>query len=101
MTPQTSAGSAPLRLGDLRGKVIGLEMWTFGCINCQHVVPSLEQWHAACKDQGLVLIGNHYPEFGYERDLDNLEQAVAHGGIEYAVAQDDDGSTWRANRNHY
>ena len=52
---------APLRLADLRGKVVIVEMWTFGCINCQHVMPSLKEWHAKYKDQGLVIIGNHYP----------------------------------------
>lgn len=92
---------APLRLADLRGKVVGLEMWTFGCINCQHVMPSLKRWHAQYKDQGFVLIGNHYPEFDYESDLENLREAVSRNGIEYAVALDNDGATWRAYRNHY
>jgi thiol-disulfide isomerase/thioredoxin len=93
--------AGPLRLADLRGQVVGLEMWTFGCINCKHVIPHLKQWHAAYQDQGFVLIGNHYPEFGYEQDLANLEQAVAREGIEYAVAQDNDGATWGAYRNRY
>jgi thiol-disulfide isomerase/thioredoxin len=92
---------APLRLEDLRGKVAGLEMWTFGCINCQHVMPSLKKWHAAYKDQGFVLIGNHYPEFDYESKLDGLKDAVAREGIEYAVAQDNQGGTWRAYHNRY
>src|SRR5580765_5027321 len=48
---------APLRLADLRGKVVIVEMWTFGCINCQHVMPSLKEWHSKYKDQGLVIIG--------------------------------------------
>jgi thiol-disulfide isomerase/thioredoxin len=92
---------APLRLADLRGKVVALEMWTFGCINCQHVMPSLKEWHSKYKDQGLVIIGNHYPEFGYEADLQNLKDAIARNGIEYAVAQDNHGLTWRAYRNQY
>jgi thiol-disulfide isomerase/thioredoxin len=92
---------SPLRLADLRGKVVGVEMWTFGCINCQHVIPSLETWYAKYGDQGFVLIGNHFPEFGYERDLGNLRQAVAQAGIEYPVAQDNDGLTWRAYRSEY
>src|SRR5688572_8057485 len=58
----------PLRLADLRGKVVALEMWTFGCYNCQNVMPHLREWHADYKDQGFVLIGNHYPEFAYEAD---------------------------------
>ena len=92
---------SPLRLADLRGKVVLLEMWTFGCINCQNVMPSLKEWHANYKDQGLVIIGNHYPEFSYEADLVNLKDAIARFGIEYPVAQDNDGATWQAYRNHY
>ncbi len=92
---------APLRLADLRGKVVGLEMWTFDCINCQHVMPSLKGWYAKYKDQGFVLIGNHYPEFGFEADLNNLKQAVAQDGIQYPVAQDNQGATWNAYHNMY
>jgi thiol-disulfide isomerase/thioredoxin len=92
---------APLRLADLRGKVVIVEMWTFGCINCQHVMPSLKEWHAKYKDQGLVIIGNHFPEFSFEADLTNLKDAIARYEIEYAVAQDNDGATWKAYKNHY
>ncbi len=92
---------APLRLADLRGQVVGLEMWTFGCINCQHVMPSLKEWHGKYKDQGFVLIGNHYPEFDFESDLENLKAAVAGNDIQYAVAIDNEGHTWRAYNNHY
>ena len=93
--------ASPLRLADLRGKVVLLDMWTFGCINCQNVMPSLKKWHSQYKDSGLVVIGNHFPEFSYEENLDNLKDAVSRFGIEYAVAQDNDGSTWQAYRNHY
>ena len=92
---------SPLRLRDLRGHVVALEMWTFDCINCQHVIPKLNEWHAAYGDRGLVIIGNHFPEFSYEHDLEKLKRAVAQAGIEYAVAQDNDGATWRAYRNQY
>ena len=92
---------APLRLADLRGKVVIVEMWTFGCINCQNVMPSLKEWHSKYEDQGLVIIGNHYPEFSYEENLDNLKDAVARFDIQYPVAQDNDGATWRAYKNHY
>jgi len=92
---------APLRLADLRGKVVIVEMWTFGCINCQHVMPSLKEWHAKYKDQGLLIIGNHFPEFSFEADLTNLKDAIARYEIEYAVAQDNDGATWKAYKNHY
>lgn len=93
--------SAPLRLADLRGKVVIIDMWTFGCINCQHVIPSLKDWYSKYSDQGLVIIGNHFPEFAYEKDLGNVKNAVAQYGIKYAVAQDNNGATWRAYKNHY
>ena len=93
--------NSPLRLADLRGKVVALEMWTFGCINCQHVMPSLKEWDEKYRDQGLVIIGNHFPEFDYEGKLDNLKDAVASYGIQYAVAQDNQGLTWRAYNNQY
>jgi thiol-disulfide isomerase/thioredoxin len=92
---------APLRLADLRGKVVLLDMWTFGCINCQHVIPSLRDWHEQYGFKGLMVIGNHYPEFSYEADLENLKKAVNLLDVPYAVAQDNDGDTWRAYDNHY
>jgi thiol-disulfide isomerase/thioredoxin len=91
----------PLRLANLRGKVVLLDMWTFGCINCQHVIPSLRTWYETYNSQGLVVIGNHYPEFGYEADLGNLKDALARLDVPYPVAQDNDGQTWSAYRNHY
>ena len=93
--------NTPLRLADLHGKVVGLEMWTFDCINCQHVMPSLKSWYAKYKDQGLVIIGNHFPEFNYESDFNHLKAAVADYGIEYPVAQDNDGATRNADHNIY
>ena len=92
---------SPLHIADLRGKVVIVEMWTFGCINCQHVMPSLKEWHSKYADQGLVIIGNHFPEFSYEKDLENLKNAIAENDIQYAVAQDNNGETWRAYKNHY
>ena len=91
----------PLRLADLRGKVVALEMWTFDCINCQHVVPSLRDWQSRYGADGLVIIANHYPEFSYEADLQNLKDAVARLDIHYPVAQDNDGKTWNAYGNQY
>jgi thiol-disulfide isomerase/thioredoxin len=90
-----------LRLADLRGRVVLLEMWTFGCINCQNVMPALKEWHAKYSDEGLVIIGNHYPEFSFEEDLVNLKDAVERYEIEYPVAQDNDGATWKAYQNRY
>lgn len=91
----------PLRLADLRGEVVLLEMWTFGCINCQRVIPHLREWQARYQPEGLVVIGNHYPEFPYEEDLGNLRAALDRFEIEYAVVQDNEGVNWRAYRNRY
>lgn len=91
----------PLRLQDLRGKVVLLEMWTFDCINCQHTIPTLVDWNDQYSHQGLVIIGNHYPEFDFEKDLGNLKQAVKQWKITYPVAQDNDGKTWAAYHNSY
>lgn len=65
------------------------------------MIPSLKEWHTSYKDQGLVIIGNHYPEFSYEADWQNLADAVARLGIAYAVTQDNDGQTWNAYRVRY
>ena len=61
----------------------------------------MREWHEQYADEGLVVIGNHYPEFGYEKDLENLKEAVAHLEIPYPVTQDNDGATWRAYRSRY
>ena len=92
---------SPLRLANLRGTVVALEMWTFDCINCRHVMPWLKSWYKTYKDQGFTIIGNHYPEFSFESDFNNLKSAVAHDEIEYPVAQDNDGVTWNAYHNIY
>jgi thiol-disulfide isomerase/thioredoxin len=93
--------STPLRLANLHGQVVLVEMWTFDCINCRHTIPQLESWFKTYSSQGLVVIGNHYPEFAYEADLNNLKKAVQDLGIQYPVAQDNDGATWIAYKNNY
>lgn len=65
------------------------------------MIPSLKEWDEKYRSQGLVIIGNHYPEFSFEEDLTNLQAAVAENGIKYAVAQDNDGATWKAYKNRY
>ncbi len=91
----------PLRLADLRGQVVLLEMWTFDCINCIRTLPYMRQWHETYADQGLMVIGNHYPEFGYEHDIANVRAAMERLEITYAVAQDNDRATWSAYNNRY
>lgn len=65
------------------------------------MIPSLKEWDQKYRAQGLVIIGNHYPEFSYEADLDNLTAKVSEYGIEYPVAQDNEGTTWKAYKNRY
>ena len=91
----------PLRLANLRGQVVLLDMWTFDCINCQDVLPSLRAWYDTYRSKGLVIIGNHFPEFNYEADLTNLKNAVSRLDIRYPVAQDNTGQTWQAYDTHY
>lgn len=93
--------SAPLTMQQLRGKVVLVEFWTYECINCIHVLPHVKQWHERYKDQGLVVVGVHTPEFGHERVRANVERAVKRFGIEYPVAQDNGYQTWNAFSNRY
>ncbi len=92
---------APLTLAGLQGKVVLLEMWTFGCVNCRNTLPMLKDWQARFAEQGFVVVGNHYPEFGYESDLDNLKRAVADLGITYPIVQDNSGDNFFAYRARY
>ena len=65
------------------------------------MIPSLRGWHEQYASQGLVVIGNHYPEFEYEADLGNLKEAIERLKVPYPIAQDNDGLTWQAYRNYY
>jgi thiol-disulfide isomerase/thioredoxin len=93
--------SPALSLEQLRGKVVLVEFWTYDCINCIHVLPHVKQWHERYKEQGLVVVGVHTPEYGHERILGNLEKAVKRFDISYPVAQDNDYKTWDAFGNRY
>jgi peroxiredoxin len=91
----------PIKLADQRGKVVLLEFWTFACINCQHTLPAMNDFYDKYHDQGLVIIGDHFPEFSYERDVDNVRKAVKNEGIKYAVAIDNSGTNWKAYQQRY
>lgn len=88
--------TAPLRPADVRGKVVLVNIWTYSCIYCLRTLPYLRAWAAKYKDQGLVVIGVHTPEFTFERDLDNVRTALASYGVLYPVAIDNDYRIWRA-----
>ncbi|PSN16839.1 redoxin [filamentous cyanobacterium CCT1] len=93
--------SDPLTVASLRGNVVLLQFWTFGCINCQRTLPALVGWHQRYADQGLKIIGVHTPEFAYERDVNNIRRALEQYDITYPVPLDNDFQTWRAYSNRY
>jgi thiol-disulfide isomerase/thioredoxin len=86
----------PLPLSSLRGKVVLIEFWTLGCINCQNVMPWLDSWYETYNGDDFTIVSVHYPEFTYEENIDNVREAAARFGIEYPIAIDNDGKTWRA-----
>jgi thiol-disulfide isomerase/thioredoxin len=100
-TNDTWINSTPLRLAELKGKVVLVEFWTFGCYNCQNVEPYVKSWHDKFKDQGLVVIAVHSPEFGHERVLKNVRNYVREHNIQYAVAVDNDFKIWKSYQNRY
>ncbi len=93
--------SPPLMAPGLRGKVVLVDFWTYTCINWLRTLPYIRAWAEKYKDQGLVLIGVHTPEFPFERDIDNVRRAVADMAVDYPVAIDNDYAIWRAFRNEY
>ncbi len=93
--------SPPLTNEQLRGKVVLIDFWTYSCINCIRTVPYVRAWAEKYKDQGLVVIGVHAPEFAFEKKIDNVKRAISNFGIGYPVAVDNDLRIWRAFRNSY
>ncbi|HET8872463.1 MAG TPA: thioredoxin family protein, partial [Gaiellaceae bacterium] len=91
----------PLSLGQLRGKVVLIDFWTYSCVNCLRTLPHVEAWDRAYRKDGLVVIGVHSPEFPFERVPGNVRTAVRKLGIRYPVALDNDFATWRAYANEY
>jgi thiol-disulfide isomerase/thioredoxin len=94
-------GGRPLSLESLRGKVVLVDFWTYTCINCLRTLPYLEAWDKRYRRDGLVIVGVHSPEFGFERDAGNVQAAIAREGIRYPVAQDNKLATWDAWGNQY
>lgn len=93
--------SKPLNLADLRGKVVLVDFWTYGCVNCVNTLPHVTELYAKYKDKGLVVVGVHTPEFPFERSASNVQAALKRHGITYPVAQDNDSKTWNAYSNRY
>ena len=93
--------SPPLTQEALRGKVVLVDFWTYSCINCIRTLPYVRAWAEKYKDQGLVVVGVHAPEFAFEKKIDNVRKAVGDFGITYPVAIDNDYRIWRAFSNSY
>jgi len=93
--------SPELNAESLRGKVVLVDFWTYDCINCQHTLPYVKEWEKKYGKDGLVVIGVHTPEYGYERIIDNVKDQVKKLGITYPVAIDNNYAIWRNFDNQY
>jgi cytochrome c biogenesis protein CcdA/thiol-disulfide isomerase/thioredoxin len=93
--------SPPLTAEGLRGKVVLIDFWTYSCINCLRAIPYVRAWAEKYKDQGLVVIGVHAPEFAFEKNIDNVRRATRDLKVDYPVAIDNEYAIWRAFNNQY
>lgn len=93
--------SRPLSRSDLEGKVVLYDFWTYSCVNCVRTIPYVDSWHQRYRDDGLVVIGVHSPEFEFEKDHDNVRDAVDRLGVTYPVALDDEMAIWNDFENRY
>jgi thiol-disulfide isomerase/thioredoxin len=92
---------SPITTKDLLGKVVLVQIWTLGCINCQRTLPYITSWQKKYAVQGLQTIGIHTPEFAFERDSKNIRRAMTKYGITYPVGVDNNFQTWKAYKNEY
>ena len=93
--------SEPLSINELKGNVVLVDFWTYTCINCIRTLPYLKMWDEKYRDNGLIIVGVHTPEFNFEKEYENVLSAVNKYGIKYPVAQDNDYATWNAYQNRY
>ncbi|MES2979545.1 MAG: thioredoxin family protein [Pseudomonadota bacterium] len=93
--------TSALTLAALRGRVVLVDFWTYSCINCLRTLPHVNRWAETYKSKGLVVVGVHTPEFGYERSVTNVESAMRRFGVRHPVAQDNHYATWKAYSNQY
>jgi thiol-disulfide isomerase/thioredoxin len=100
-TGLTWLNSKPLKMADLRGKVVLIDFWTYSCINCQRTLPHVTRWDRTYRDKGLVVIGVHTPEFAFEKIESNVKAAIAEAEIEYPVVLDPDNKVWGLYANRY
>ena len=88
--------SPPLKLSELRGQVVVLHFWTFGCINCIHNQPHYKNWHEKYSKKGVTLIGVHTPETDADRQIKNVRRSVKETGLKFPIVFDGDGRDWNA-----
>ena len=88
--------SEPLTAAELRGRVVLVDIWTYSCVNWLRTLPYVRAWAERYRDHGLVVVGAHCPEFGFEHDLDNVRQATRELGVEYPVVIDNDFAIWQS-----
>ena len=93
--------SEPLTADGLRGSVGLVDFWTYSCVNWLRTLPYVRAWQERYRDRGLVVVGVHSPEFGFEHDLDNVRRAATELGVGYPVVIDNDFTIWRSFENHY
>ena len=93
--------SEPLSATALRGHVTLVDFWTYSCVNWLRTLPYVRAWHERYRERGLVVVGVHAPEFGFEHDLDNVRRAVGELDVGYPVVVDNDFAIWRSFGNHY
>ncbi len=93
--------SPPLTAAGLRGKVVLVDFWTYTCINWLRTLAYVRAWAEKYKDEGLVVVGVHTPEFPFEQDEDNVREAAEDMTVEYPIALDSDYAVWRAFSNQY
>ncbi|MFA5830560.1 MAG: redoxin domain-containing protein [Candidatus Paceibacterota bacterium] len=94
-------GSEPITLDDIAGKVVLVDFWTYSCVNCVRTLPHIREWHERYKDDGLVVIGIHTPEFEFEQDPKNVKDAILRLGVNWPVILDNDHDNWDVFGNQY
>ncbi|MDX8392117.1 MAG: redoxin domain-containing protein [Mariprofundaceae bacterium] len=99
ISTSTWLNSPPLSLKDLKGKVVLVKFWTFGCFNCKNVQPYVKAWYEKYHTQGLEVIAVHSPEFRYEKNIANVQKYIEKEGVSYPVAIDNDFIIWQKYKN--
>jgi peroxiredoxin len=93
--------SKPLTLATLRGQVVVVHFWTFGCINCIHNYPAYKAWHEQYAGKGVTIVGIHTPEFQREADVERVRAKAEQNGLKFPIAVDRDEQNWKAWNNRY